>query len=276
MTRADSPTLSTPLLPKPFKRVKSFTSRPFALDDDPGGFQQGTYVVYMDPRGDISFAIGIPANIALFLGPHPTCAHIQEQNGVHFVSATTGEHVAKLVGNVMREYAEAWSKANKREVIVYHFDAVAPLYDDDGSPLPEWAYAPKHTHFGGLAGQKTEISLSFERRWLVGKDLYIVDDEGRLKREHHGSGRNIPYTPETWDELVRVRDTLTRAAVLLGKVFDSDDIPKALVQMRFPALAAPAAADPGCEWPTCGCDPGELCAAAPATARETRKTERTV
>lgn len=247
--------LTTPALGRSFKSVKYISTR---LCDQDGNWHEGRMHIYLDPRGSAGFACGIPGFIPALLGKYPECGYrnvvfneIKSGGDDWFVKYPTADELEKAVGAIYRTYAERIREVNKTEFIKINFTGVVPEYDESGSAVwGRWVYKP-NVSFGGSAGRSLEIKFTATRGFMVG-DKFCIMVDGKLQQDESwsfdGGYRtvHIPFTQETWDQLIEVRETLTKAAIMLGKIFEkpAQDIPALLAGKFATALPAPEPAQP--------------------------------
>jgi hypothetical protein len=222
--------ISTPLLPKPFKRVKSVNH---SIVREAGRWDHGEYVVYLNPRGSMCFAVGLPAYVGVFMQSENGSPVALDKSGIYFVEKPTADEAIKCAHETMRSYEKLYALSTKQEIIAYSFEGLAPKFDEKGNATGDWVYKRR----GFSTNQdETKIEFGFKRCFRIGDEHYERDAKGEFHRIYGGSSF-IPYSDEVWDQLVAVRETLTKAVVSLGDLFDGKgDITKKLLGMRFPAL----------------------------------------
>lgn len=242
--------ITTPPLGKPFKSIKYVSKRLCGRD---GAWDDGKLHIYLDPRGDAGFACGIPAFIPALLGTHPDCGYrdvafhrVKEGVDEWFIKYSTASALEDAAMAIFRTYSETIKEKNKTEFIKVSFTGVVPAYDESGAAKwNEWVYKP-NIRFGGSAGRSLEIKLGMRRGYMVGNKFCVMLD-GELHQDdswNFDSGYQtiyMPFTQEVWDQLIEVRETLTKAAVMLGDIFSrpAEDIPALLSAKFTPALPAP-------------------------------------
>lgn len=246
--------LTTPKLPAPFKFIKSMTHPlPFLDHRVRDQWEGGKIHLYLDPRGSAGFAIGIAPEIGDLLGQwvsrdghsdRTDQIHQGKASGLYFLKADTAEDVVAAAGRVFRAYVEKLNALNSKEVIEIAFDAVCPEYDAAGEATGEHVYKAYNTRFGGSAGITTELHFACQRGWQIGHDFFVEREGRKVKCYSRSGSMTIPFDQEVWDQLVKIRDTITHAAMTLGKIVKGgakEDIRERLLgAMGQPLLSPPA------------------------------------
>lgn len=223
----------TPALGKPFRRVKVLTRRSIVQRD--GELELGQYSVYLDPRGRMGFAIGIPNYVGELIGSE---FGAKKAGDVWYVKGETAKDAEEAAYSAMSKYREEYAHANREEVIVYSFEGVAPRFDEMGDDTDEFIWKEANHDYGGRT--ETKIEFDCRRAWKIGDDFYRKDTYGEFRRLYNHSGITyVPYTPELWAQLVAIRETLARACAMLGSLFESRDVPAKLLGLHIPLMLEP-------------------------------------
>lgn len=204
----------TPRLPKPYQFVKSTSGR--MVYEHGVGLVSGVYHLFVDPRGEVSFAIGIPDDIAKTVQGKYNFVEIPDEHGAvhHAVIEVTADEVIETATRVFRDYADVVLEKDRVEVILLSFSAVDSTHQFIGRTLPSlWPQA---------LSEGVYLQLSVERGFNVAGNFCTVDDNGALVRRYGIRGKMIPFTEGAWNALLWLSQEIETMAKSLGGIFDME------------------------------------------------------
>ena len=251
MSRRTFDKLATAELGLPFKKV---TTREGTVYNEDGDYRHdGKIHIYMDPRGDVEFAIGIHRwmfNVLDIRGKweknqnkHPIKV---DKAGNCYVLGPTAKEVQEVYARVQRAWETRRKGMDGQEYIMLMFSSTAPLFDADGKEVAtdNLVLSRKNREYG----ESCDLRLNYWRGVLVqenGEDkFYEVEENGRLAPVHIYRDQDKPiylaYSEETMEKVNAIRRMLARAADMMSDLFSQtpDEFLKRLGN-GLPALSAP-------------------------------------
>ena len=197
---------------------------------------KGKIRLYMDPRGDVEFAIGVHSWMERMLGSSLARRsyganefNIKEDGaGHHYILAPTAKEVLDAYHTLQVRYNERLRAINGKEYLAVFYSCEAPVFDSAGAELPE----DEELNVGMTKRRNSrniEMKLQVAHGVLVPQAsnnherFFELEKDGRLHSVYRSKDTQalyLEYTPENIAKVDIIRRTLARAADMLSDLFD--------------------------------------------------------
>lgn len=243
-------------LPKPFKPLKTIDIHMLYFEDL-SYTSRGKIRLYMDPRGDIEFAIGVEDWMFNVIGGVRTRWQVQQKpkeirvdqtTGVKYICGPTAKAVLESFHSLQNDYKRRKEMLGSQEYIAIHYTATAPKYGEDGQELEPPEEFRMETRRRNQNAELVEFSMKHYRGLLLkndeGTNFYTVAESGELQSVTRYGTRDdtwlfLPYSEEAWASVLAVRRMLAQAADMMEGLFAST--PEEFIRkMASGPLALPA------------------------------------
>lgn len=224
--------LETPALPKPFVPVRVKES--LLYNEEGHSDHKGKLRIYIDPRGKIEFAIGIPPWIGKVLQTRLARQNyvrdadiLVDKAGNEYVLGPTAYDVEERFRSVQWKAKQRREAIGGKTYIGLFFSAEGPKFDHEGNeiPVPEGKLRLDEE----VRGHSEEISIRLTTHLGVlvtdetGRKRFFIEDEDGKLFSHHISQDVKPLfiedTPENQRKVMLIRRTLASAIDMLADLF---------------------------------------------------------
>lgn len=226
----------TAKLGKPFIPMKTLDDQ-LCLEDGQWT-HKGKIRVYIDPRGDGEFAIGLHPWMAGLLGGgskrkwDKSEFNIKTDKAGHqYILAPTMKEVVGTFRDLQRRYSERLEVVDGKEYIAIYYICEAPAFNSIGQELPE----DDSINLGDKPRRRSrhvELRLDYafgvlvepapgetERRFYELREDKSITTVGRTWRSENTQTVYLPKTDENIAQLQLLRRTLARAAEMFHELF---------------------------------------------------------
>jgi hypothetical protein len=254
MTRVKG--LETLSLPKPFMLVKV---RQENVYDEAGNIDyHGKVRIYIDPRGDVEFAIGLQPWIGRVLKARLARKNyvkdadiLTDKAGNEYVLGPTAKAVYERFQEVQYKAQQRIQAIGGKEYIGLFFSGSGPKFDAEGNelPIPEEKIRLRRKIRG--QAEDIDIRLSASVGVLVEeggrKQFFEEDEDGKLHQRYISDEENplfIENTEENQRKVMLIRRTLAAALDMLADLFGHEAAHFLEMMAKTSTLNLPAPEEP--------------------------------
>lgn len=242
----------TPKLPKPFVPLRVFDATVYHETGEL--HHKGKLRLYMDPRGDVEFAVGVYPWMEKLLGSKLARRTyggdqfgIQEDGqGSFYVLGTTAAEARDKFHKLQTAYAERLKLIGGKVYLGVFFSCAAPVFINGVEQEPD-----STIDLGDSRRRRSRdisMSLRTERGVLIDKGndqkFYPIDESGKVGSSYRSKDVQCVYledTPENNAAVDQIRMALAQAADMMDRLFgqSAEDFLIALGNGAINGLPAP-------------------------------------